>query len=177
MWRRRNLAKLQNNVNKSPQGKSINWSRGDGQFDPKTERAHQMNDVTTPTAEMQSTTTDDQVLEDHQTEDQKAQEEVVKKLEESVKKLITRTASIKKMHEPRAIIRLRKSLDENTVLVKSHIESLKKLGVSDNPLDAFEGISEQRRWTNFLKKLNANKDELRKRVILLNKSDEETEQQ
>ena len=81
------------------------------------------------------------------------------------------------MHEPRAIIRLRKSLDENTVLVKSHIESLKKLGVSDNPLDAFEGISEQRRWTNFLKKLNANKDELRKRVILLNKSDEETEQQ
>ncbi|MBT3421856.1 MAG: hypothetical protein HN431_03525, partial [Bacteroidetes bacterium] len=71
----------------------------------------------------------------------------------------------------------RKSLDENTVLVKSHIESLKKLGISDNPLDAFEGISEQRRWTNFLKKLNANKDELRKRVIILNKSDEETEQQ
>ena len=62
-------------------------------------KGHIMNDVTTPTAEMQPTTTDDQVLEDHQTEDQKAQEEVVKKLEESVKKLITRTASIKKMHE------------------------------------------------------------------------------
>jgi len=170
MQQKRNLAKLQNNVNKSPQGKSINWSRGDGQFDQKTERAHQMNDVTTQTAEMQPTTTDDQVQGDHQTLDPET-------LEKTVKRLIARNSSIMKMHEPRAIIRLRKNLDEEKVNVQRHIESLKKLGISDDPLEAFEGISEQKRWSNHLKKLEENQQLLLDRVIVLNKKNTDSEQQ
>jgi len=63
------------------------------------------------------------------------------------------------------------------VNVQRHIESLKKLGISDDPLEAFEGISEQKRWSNHLKKLEENQQLLLDRVIVLNKKNTDSEQQ
>ena len=56
-------------------------------------KGHIMNDVTTPTAEMQPTTTDDQIQGDHQKLTPEA-------LETTVKRLIARKSSIEEMQEP-----------------------------------------------------------------------------
>ena len=129
-----------------------------------------MNDVATQTAEMQPTTTDDQVQGDHQVLDPET-------LEKTVKRLIARKSSIEEMQEPRAIIKLRKKLDEGKVSVQNHIESLKELGISEDPLEAFEGNSEQKRWKSHLKKLVKNQQLLLKRVIALNEENAKDQHQ
>jgi hypothetical protein len=129
-----------------------------------------MNDVTTATAEMQPTTTDDQVQGDHLALDPKT-------LEKTVKRLIARKSSIENMQEPRAIIKLRKKLDEGKVSVQTHIESLKELGNSEDPLEAFEGISEKKRWESHLENLEKNQQLLLKRVIALNEENAKNKQQ
>ena len=133
-------------------------------------KGHIMNDVTTPTAEMQPTTTDDQAQGDHQVLDPET-------LEKTVKRLIARKSSIDKMQQPRAIINLRKKLDVEKVNVQRHIESLKELGNSEDPLEAFEGISERVRWEGHLENLEENQQLLLKRVIVLNKKNADSEQQ
>jgi hypothetical protein len=131
-------------------------------------KGHIMNDVTTPTAEMQPTTTDDQIQGDHQKLTPEA-------LETTVKRLIARKSSIEEMQEPRAIIKLRKKLDEGKVNVQQHIESLKKLGISEDPLEAFEGNSEKKRWKSHFENLEKNQKLLLKRVIVLNKENTDSE--
>ena len=133
-------------------------------------KGHIMNDVTIPTAEMQPPATDDQIQGDHQSLTPEA-------LETTVKRLIARKSSIEEMQEPRAIIKLRKKLDEGKVNVQQHIESLKKLGISEDPLEAFEGNSEQKRWKSHLKKLVKNQQLLLKRVIALNEENAKDQHQ
>ena len=131
-------------------------------------KGHIMNDVTIPTAEMQPPATDDQIQGDHQSLTPEA-------LETTVKRLIARKSSIEEMQEPRAIIKLRKKLDEGKVNVQQHIESLKKLGISEDPLEAFEGNSEKKRWKSHFENLEKNQKLLLKRVIVLNKENTDNE--
>ena len=131
-------------------------------------KGHIMNDVTIPTAEMQPPATDDQIQGDHQSLTPEA-------LETTVKRLIARKSSIEEIQEPRAIIKMRKKLDEGKVNVQQHIESLKKLGISEDPLEAFEGNSEKKRWKSHLENLEKNQKLLLKRVIVLNKENTDNE--
>ena len=94
-----------------------------------------------------------------------------KALEKSAKKLIARKTSIKKMRDSRAIIRLRVKLDESMELIQNHLKELSELGLSEDPLEAFEGVSEQKRWKDYLEKLQGNRNLLLERVTSLIKTD------
>lgn len=93
--------------------------------------------------------------------------------EKTVKKLIARKEGIKTMHDPRAIIRMRDKLDKQLKLAQAHLEGLSKLGRSGDPLEAFEGVSEQKRWKDYLKKLQDNRQLLLTRVSELIKEEED----
>ena len=94
-----------------------------------------------------------------------------KALEETAKKLIARKEGIKKMRDSRAIIRLRVKLDESMELIQNHLKELSELGLSEDPLEAFEGVSEQKRWKDYLEKLQGNRNLLLERVTSLIKTD------
>ena len=96
--------------------------------------------------------------------------------EKTVKKLIARKEGIKTMHDPRAIIRMRDKLDKQIRLPQAPLEGLSKLGLSEDPLEAFEGVSEQKRWKDYLKKLQGNRQLLLERVSELIKEEDDGKQ-
>ncbi len=125
-----------------------------------------MNDVINNTAEMQVNAPGDQNKGDLQTTAD------VKAFETSVRKLIARKGSVEKMHAPRSIIGLRDKLDEQMLGVQKHLEGLSELGLSDDPLEAFEGMSELKRWRDYLKKLGETRKLLVDRASTLIKEEE-----